>query len=61
MADLHRHCKCGAIYRRTEAMAPTRKLSSFECTVCGETMESWNTTWVPTYRLVVGPITKPAE
>jgi hypothetical protein len=30
-----RQCKCGAVYRRTEAMAPAREMSSFECTVCG--------------------------
>lgn len=42
MADQHRHCKCGAVYRRTEAMAATRELSSFECFVCGDTIETWN-------------------
>src|SRR4051812_44820888 len=51
MTEQHRHCKCGAIYRRTKAMAPRREMNSFECLVCGETMESWNTAWVPTYRL----------
>jgi hypothetical protein len=54
--DQHRHCKCGAIYRRTEAMAPSREVDCFECSVCGEMMETWNTAWVPTYRLVVGPV-----
>jgi hypothetical protein len=37
-------------------MAPGRQISSFECSVCSVTMESWNTTWVPTYRLVAGPV-----
>jgi hypothetical protein len=55
MSDQHRHCKCGTIYRRTEAMAPAREVNSFECTVCHETLESWNTAWVPTYKLIVGP------
>jgi hypothetical protein len=50
----HRSCNCGAVYSRTEAMAPNRQIASFECAVCGATMESWNTAWVPTYRLIVG-------
>lgn len=52
----HRHCKCGAIYRRTEAMAPRREMDCFDCSVCGETLETWNTAWVPTYHLVVQPV-----
>jgi hypothetical protein len=59
--DQHRHCKCGAVYRRTEQMAPRREMSSFECAICGDTLESWNTAWVPSYRLVVGPVVKTAE
>jgi hypothetical protein len=39
----------------------SRKISSFECAVCGVTMESWNTAWVPAYRLVVGRIRKPDQ
>lgn len=58
MDDHHRKCQCGAIYRRSHAMAPTREMSSFECSVCGATLESWNTTWVPNYRLV--KVTEPA-
>jgi hypothetical protein len=54
-------CACGAIYRRTEALAPGREIGSFECAVCGVTMESWNTAWVPAYRLVVGSIGKPDQ
>jgi hypothetical protein len=37
-------------------MAPSREVDCFECSVCGEMMETWNTAWVPTYRLVVGPV-----
>jgi hypothetical protein len=56
MPDSHyRTCHCGAIYTRTEAMAPGRQIASFECSVCGATMESWNTAWVPTYRLIADP------
>jgi hypothetical protein len=54
--SVHRSCKCGAIYRRTESMAPSREMSSFECAVCGVTMEHWNTAWVPAYRLIAGPV-----
>jgi hypothetical protein len=56
MPEHHQKCKCGAVYSRTQSMAPKREVNSFECSVCGETMESWNTAWVPTYRLIVGPI-----
>jgi hypothetical protein len=59
MDDHHRKCRCGAIYRRSHAMAPTREMSSFECAVCGTTLESWNTTWVPNYRLV--KVTEPSR
>ena len=48
----------GAIYRRTEAMAPARELASFECSMCGKILETWNSAWVPTYRFIVGPIVK---
>jgi hypothetical protein len=47
----HRACQCGAIYSRTESMAPGRQIASFECSICSKTMETWNTAWVPTYRL----------
>ena len=57
----HRSCQCGAVYNRTESMAPGRQIASFECAVCGVTMESWNSTWVPTYRLIVGPVRHPGR
>ena len=55
-ADPHRTCTCGAVYKRTEAMAPVRQLDSFQCTICDATLETWNTAWVPTFRLIVGPV-----
>jgi hypothetical protein len=58
MSEHHRHCTCGAVYARTESMAPRREMSSFECAVCGQTMENWNTAWVPSYRLVASPVVK---
>jgi stage III sporulation protein SpoIIIAA len=55
----HRTCVCGAVYNRTASMAPERQISSFECSVCDQTMESWNTAWVPSYRLIAGPVRAP--
>jgi hypothetical protein len=57
----HRTCQCGAVYRRTQAMAPTREINSFECSECGVTLEHWHTAWVPTYRLIVGPVVAPSS
>jgi hypothetical protein len=56
----NRTCECGAVYARSEAMASGREISSFQCSVCDQTMEFWNTAWVPTYRFLMGPISKPA-
>jgi hypothetical protein len=53
--DQHRSCKCGAVYRRTHRVASSREMDSFECILCGETMESWNSAWVPTYQLIIEP------
>ena len=44
--------RCGLQPNRIPA--PGRQISSFECSVCGTTMESWNTAW-SAYRLVAGP------
>ena len=42
-------------------MAPSREIDSFECKACGTTLETWNTAWVPTYRLIAAPAIKPDE
>ena len=55
MTEKQRQCRCGAIYHRTEAMAASREIDSFECTACGVTLETWDTAWVPTYRLIAEP------
>jgi hypothetical protein len=55
MTNQHRTCRCGAIYRRTESMASSREVNRFECTACGASLENWNSAWVPSYRLIVGP------
>jgi predicted SprT family Zn-dependent metalloprotease len=59
MSEHHRQCKCGAVYSRTQSMAQRREVNSFECTVCGDTLETWNTAWVPSYRLIAGPVQHP--
>lgn len=62
MSDMgHRSCQCGAVYRRTESMADSREICSFECSVCRATLESWNTAWVPAYRLIARPIRVPEQ
>jgi hypothetical protein len=55
----HRSCQCGAVYSRTEAMAPKRQIASFECSLCDTTLETWNTAWVPTYQFLAGPVRLP--
>ena len=42
-------------------MAEGREISSFECVVCGTTLETWNTAWVPSYRLIIGPVRMPND
>ena len=61
MIEKQRQCRCGAIYHRTEAMAPSREIDSFECTACGVTLENWDTAWVPTYRRIAEPAIEIAE
>lgn len=59
MTEKQRQCRCGAIYHRTEAMAASREIDSFECVACGTTLETWATAWVPTYRLISAPAVQP--
>jgi hypothetical protein len=42
-------------------MAPRREVNSFECAYCGDTLECWNSAWVPSFRLIIGPIEKPTR
>jgi hypothetical protein len=57
----HRSCKCGAVYDRSEHIAEAREISSFECAVCGETIENWNSAWVPRYRFIACPAKTPDD
>ncbi len=36
----HRSCRSGAVYDRSEHIAEAREISSFECAVCGKTIEN---------------------
>jgi hypothetical protein len=56
--NAHRSCKCGAVYRRTESMASAREINCFQCEICGDILESWNTAWVPNFYLIASPITQ---
>jgi hypothetical protein len=53
----YRSCKCGAVYDRSEHIVEAREISSFECAVCGKTIENWNSAWVPRYRFIACPAT----
>jgi hypothetical protein len=44
--------KCGAVYERTAYRAGITDRDSFECEVCNETLESWNSTTIPEFRLI---------
>jgi hypothetical protein len=35
---------------------PDEPLYAFRSFVCCDTLESWDTAWVPTYRLIAGPV-----
>ena len=61
MTEKQRQCRCGALYHRTEAMAASREIDSFECTACGVTLETWDTAWVPTYRRIADTAIEPGE
>ena len=39
-------------------MGASREIDSFECLACGTTLETWDTAWVPTYRLIAEPAIK---
>jgi hypothetical protein len=54
----YRSCRCGAVYDRSEHIVESREISSFECAVCGKTIENWNSAWVPRYRFIACPATE---
>jgi hypothetical protein len=44
-------CTCGAIWERTEVQTEARDSDDFQCT-CGRTLETWNRSRVPQFRLL---------
>jgi hypothetical protein len=40
---------------KAAAAHEAREISTFECAVCGETIENWNSAWVPRYRFIACP------
>lgn len=52
-------CRCGAIYERTEVKFMARDKDTANCQVCGDELESWNSSRVPQFRLSL--ISRPEE
>lgn len=44
--------KCGSIYRKWVDRYPMRDDGRFNCSVCGHEMDSWNSTFSPSYDLI---------
>jgi len=44
--------ECGAEYKKSVTRFPMRDKDSFDCNDCGERLDSWNGTHVPTYTQV---------
>jgi dissimilatory sulfite reductase (desulfoviridin) alpha/beta subunit len=61
MTSVHRACKCGAVYDRSEHIVERREISSSECAVCGEIIENWNSAWVPRFRFIARPTETPTN
>jgi transcription elongation factor Elf1 len=46
---------CGALYAVTYSRQTNSESNVAKCVVCGQTMATWNSTDVPTYKLVHRP------
>jgi DNA-directed RNA polymerase subunit RPC12/RpoP len=44
--------QCQSVYEKIEKRLPVRDSDYFNCQVCGHRMDTWNSTTVPSYRLV---------
>jgi transcription elongation factor Elf1 len=44
--------RCGALYAVTYSRKSNRDSNTARCVVCGQIMATWDTTNVPTYKLV---------
>jgi predicted Zn finger-like uncharacterized protein len=47
--------ECGAVYEVTYTKLPVRDNDSADCQVCGHQFRPWNTTKMPSFRLVSRP------
>jgi hypothetical protein len=47
--------KCGAVYSVTVTRFPMRDKDSFNCNVCGNLMDQWNSTESKSYSLIERP------
>lgn len=48
-------CACGAVYERSEHHFSMRDEGHQDCLVCRRRLEAWNSTAIPTYRLIAAP------
>ena len=48
-------CQCGVVYERTEFVFVVRDHDRATCQVCGEELESWNSSRIPQFRLIERP------
>ena len=48
-------CDCGAVYEKTVNRQPMRDSDRVFCDVCSAEMDSWHSTYVPSYELVSSP------
>jgi hypothetical protein len=48
-------CSCGAVYERETHKLQYRDHDSYECRICGETLETWNGSVIPEFKLVQRP------
>jgi predicted Zn finger-like uncharacterized protein len=46
---------CGALYSVTRARLSNRESNVAKCVVCLQTMDTWDSTDVPTYKLIQRP------
>ncbi len=54
-------CKCGAEYKRTDTKFLATHMGNAACEVCEATLESWDSTHVPSFELVKRSDGKPNE
>lgn len=45
-------CECGAVYEKTITRQPMRDSDRIFCDVCSVEMDSWHSTFVPSYELI---------